>query len=63
MTTDTYDNASIQVEAKRAEIIDRQKGYVALKNYLPGDTLVVCHRSDRIADGYRVRIVGEAFEK
>ncbi len=63
VTTDTYDNISIQVEDRRAEIADRQKGYVALNNYLPGDALVVCHRSRDIASGDRIRIVGEAFEK
>ena len=46
----------------QVQVIDSEKGYVALRDSLMHDVVLVCHSTRPIQNGDTIQVIGEAFE-
>lgn len=59
---DPYDGLSMQATAMQVQVIDSEKGYVALRDSLMHDVVLVCHSTRPIQNGDTIQVIGEAFD-
>ncbi len=59
--TDRYDGISQQATAIQVQVVDSAKGYVALRDSLMHDVVLVCHSTRPIQNGDTIQVIGEAF--